>query len=386
VFINPLGGLWGTPANWLGGVLPGPRDDAVLGVLGPVIHDGGADTVRSLRLTAGTLAVTSGSALATTDGLTLAAHATLLADSGGVFTGGGDPQAGAVDGANLVALGGGALYLPAASSCANLGVGATTLQADGDGSVLALPNVAGLENGLINLDVLTVRASAGGFVDLPGATTIADGPGGGLFFLNHIDVVADGPGSVVNLPALARFSGNPRGVGAHSSSLQATGGGTLNLNPLTTTVGSLADVVLSAGGTIQVGALWLQGDATLSGSGTVSGGVINNGQVLPGDAALGGALVIGGNYTQASTGLLTLRLGPCYGQLVVNNLATLAGTVDVRVADGFQPAPGDQFQVLLFGQGEGTFSRRTGDSDRFDFVYVYDPPDSFAPGLTLVAY
>jgi hypothetical protein len=81
-------------------------------------------------------------------------------------------------------------------------------------------------------------------------------------------------------------------------------------------------------------------------------------------------LAINGAYTQTATGTLDLfiggpQAGVGYGQLVVTGLATLGGTLNVQLANGYQPLSGDLFQPLLFAQGQGTFFRSTGDASPF---------------------
>jgi hypothetical protein len=73
-----------------------------------------------------------------------------------------------------------------------------------------------------------------------------------------------------------------------------------------------------------------------------------------------------------------LQAGTDYSQLVVNGRARLAGTLNVQLANGYQPQPGNSFQPLLWCQSQGTFAQYTGDSNLFSFSY----DDS---GLTLVA-
>ena len=70
---------------------------------------------------------------------------------------------------------------------------------------------------------------------------------------------------------------------------------------------------------------------------------------------------------------------------MVNGLATLDGTLEVDLVNGFQPQPGDLFQPLLFARGRGTFAQYAGDSGGFSFLYVYDDGGFLPPGLTLVA-
>jgi hypothetical protein len=129
---------------------------------------------------------------------------------------------------------------------------------------------------------------------------------------------------------------------------------------------------------------------TLAGPGAVNGDVTNAGSVRPGSTTAPGVLIVNGAYTQAATGRLDIRLGgptagTDYDQLVVNGFTTLNGTLALSLVNDFVPQPGDQFQPLLFAQGQGTFAQYTGDVGGFSFLYVYEDGDFFPPGLTLVA-
>jgi hypothetical protein len=135
-----------------------------------------------------------------------------------------------------------------------------------------------------------------------------------------------------------------------------------------------------AGGTLSAaGGVSLQG-GTLSGSGTIVGNVTNAALIVVGDATTIGALSITGNYTQTVTGSLTQKLGgTAFGQfdrLVVSSMATLAGTLTVRLVNGYMPAAGDTLRVLTAGSLTGTFGTLAGDGALFDPLYD-------ATGLTL---
>jgi hypothetical protein len=135
-----------------------------------------------------------------------------------------------------------------------------------------------------------------------------------------------------------------------------------------------------AGGTLSAaGGVSLQG-GTLSGSGTIVGNVTNAALIVVGDATSIGTLSITGNYTQTVAGSLTLKLGGTvfgrFDQLVVSRTATLAGTLTVRLVNGYTPAAGDTLRVLTAGSLTGTFGTLAGDGALFDPLYD-------ATGLTL---
>jgi RHS repeat-associated protein len=120
---------------------------------------------------------------------------------------------------------------------------------------------------------------------------------------------------------------------------------------------------------------------TLLGSGTIIGNVVNSGQI---DAT--GILTIQGNYTQTSQGTLNITIGGTtagtdYNQLTVTGLATLDGTLNVELTNGYMPNVGDSFQVLLFGSRSGDFAAENGLN--LGGGLQLDPEYS-ASGLTLV--
>ena len=90
--------------------------------------------------------------------------------------------------------------------------------------------------------------------------------------------------------------------------------------------------------------------------------MVNDGVASPGGSP--GTLSLGPseNYQQGVSGILQIELGghnpgTQYDQLVVGGNASLAGTLELRLINGFVPQPGDQFQVLTCGSQAGPFSQ-----------------------------
>src|SRR5262249_14443115 len=139
-------GLWRTAANWVGGSVPGPGDDAVIDDTSPAVtvrvSAGSPVSVRSLTDTkpfiidpAVSFTVTAGTSSVSRP-FTVRPGAPLA--SSGSFTATGTTT---IDGANLFAAGG-TLSLPGATTYNALGDEFnSTLRADGTGSQLNLPNV-----------------------------------------------------------------------------------------------------------------------------------------------------------------------------------------------------------------------------------------------------
>jgi hypothetical protein len=69
-------------------------------------------------------------------------------------------------------------------------------------------------------------------------------------------------------------------------------------------------------------------------------------------------LTINGNFTQGPTGIFNVQIfaPQNYSRLVVTDHASLDGTLQLTLASGFRPTPGESFTVLTAGQGiSGTF-------------------------------
>ncbi len=118
-------------------------------------------------------------------------------------------------------------------------------------------------------------------------------------------------------------------------------------------------------------------DGTLKGQGTVDADeLVSAGTVDPGNST--GTLHITGDYTQQDAGRLEISLGGTdagqFDQLHVAGSATLAGALDLSLADGFLPTPADSFDILLADQGlAGTFDTVQGslvdDGPAFSLLY-----------------
>jgi len=105
--------------------------------------------------------------------------------------------------------------------------------------------------------------------------------------------------------------------------------------------------------------LALEAGALLVGSGTLSSNLVNGGTVSPGSSP--GIITVDGNYTQESGGILEIELGgdqagTGYDQLQVTGAATLAGTLDVSLIDGFIPSNGDVFEIITANTLSDTFT------------------------------
>jgi hypothetical protein len=125
-------------------------------------------------------------------------------------------------------------------------------------------------------------------------------------------------------------------------------------------VQSGGDTIVNGQLTVEGGPFSLNG-GTLQGSGTVTGEVDNfGGTVSPGNSP--GLLTIDGDYSQSLDAILNIEIagttpGTLYDQLAVSEVASLDGTLDVSLIDGFTPSFGESFVILTSGPSlrMGTF-------------------------------
>ena len=293
---------WLTAANWSGGVLPGPNDDALLPATPPgsPIKLAGIASVHSVKNGTSSLTITSGS-------LTIGTGQSNFGP--GLYLNGGSLIP--LDGASIVGgdiAGTNPLTIPAGVA---LAIQSTYVHGgfinQGDFDVTGQVQIDQLDSHVaMNSGTVTVAAGA--------TLTIAGSFGVGTFTNGGTVVVAAG-GTITNStnqffrPALYVQSA---GV--------TTVDGTMTASPV------------------------LQG-GVLAGTGTIPGFTQTAGTVSPGDP--GGVLTINGNYSE-NGGALTIALnGPAassQGELRVTNGVTLAGPLSIRV--GYVPGPGDTFEIV----------------------------------------
>lgn len=118
---------------------------------------------------------------------------------------------------------------------------------------------------------------------------------------------------------------------------------------------------------------------SLFGSGTVGDTVTSSSIITPGDSATAtGKLAISGTYTQNPAGALDISIGGTtvgtkYDQLNVTGTASLKGTLNVSLINGFVPALGASFDILNTSARSGTFSTVNGTaingSEHFSVTY-----------------
>ena len=243
-----------------------------------------------------------------------------------------------IDTVNLLADNNAILSLPGVTSYTGSGFN-TFLQSD-RGGVLNLANLTTLHGGISGAAVL-IRSFSGGDINLPILSTIPDGA---------VQISSTDVGSVINLPQLATFTDTT----AAQSLIRATGSSTIHLGTSTTTV-TRVDVTIDTSSTLTVGTLVLSTSSSLVGTGTLTGNLNNDGgSILIGDSNGSniGKLIVAGNYTQTAGASITIQIGGLtpgtqFDQLVVNGSISLGGTLNLALANGFNPAVGNLFQILV---------------------------------------
>ena len=157
-------------------------------------------------------------------------------------------------------------------------------------------------------------------------------------------LIDNGSLSLLSLPTEAGFtSAGSVTIGA-GGSLGEYAGNYVETGGTTVVNGSLAapTVVIDSG--------VLTGVGTIDGSVTMAGGTIRSG---------GDPLTITGNFDMSTKDIFseTISGGQAFGEVVVDGVTTLAGTLDISFLNGFFPTNGQQFVILQsLGGLSGTFA------------------------------
>ncbi|HEY3393268.1 MAG TPA: hypothetical protein VGK58_11215, partial [Lacipirellulaceae bacterium] len=221
------------------------------------------------------------------------------------------------------------------------------------------------DNGTLEAVNGNLHLRAGGFFPFSGTINVGLGRElfvEGLNFVHDPDAIVNLAGGVYRSDTLQEFAGTIN-VNTAISEVNAPSrffaGSANNIN---------ADLQLRQNSMIAAG-------ATFSGAGTLinlAGGTltVENGANIGVELQNQGTLVIGASpgqisvddYTQAATGILEIELaglvpGTEYDRLNIAGVATLDGTLDVSLLNGFMPSAGDMFLILSAAGGiTGTFA------------------------------
>jgi hypothetical protein len=156
-------------------------------------------------------------------------------------------------------------------------------------------------------------------------------------------------GSVTNAGIFTIGTGSTLTVGGSSFLFTQTGG--------TSTIdGTLTSSTLST--------FNLNG-GSLFGGGAVNYSLVDKAIVSPGDSNKTGILNVQQTYTQNSAGALNISIGGTtagtqFDQLKVTKAATLGGTLNISLVNGFVPAIGATFNILTGSAVSGNFTTITG--------------------------
>ncbi len=308
---------WFTPGNWSPAVVPSPLDNVTFA--SGFISLTGPAAVANFTQTGGTLAG--------------AGELTALAAltwSGGTHTGG-------------------KLRLNTGGT-GTIGVGGAALIWSGG----VLENYGALTVGGLGVDF-----NQGDFVN--GAQTA-------VVTLNARLTDSDGAGTVAtvsNAGTIVKMGSGSFGFGginvSNSETIRAVAG-TLVVGGITQSSGVLE---LAGGGIFSTGPISLNG-GELVGDGTITGNVSNSGgTVFVGPKGAAGTLNITGNYSQGSTGSLSVDLGGTtpgtqHDRLNVSGNTALDGSLEHELLGTFVVRVGDTFNVLSSGTLGGTFTSTIG--------------------------
>ena len=127
--------------------------------------------------------------------------------------------------------------------------------------------------------------------------------------------------------------------------------------------GNGADITGISDLTSSSGSLTLTGGADF----TTTGDFTNSGTLTVG---AGSTFSFAGNETETSVSTLGIQIGGTpasgqFGQLTVQGTATLAGTIALNAVNGFSASAGQDFKVMTFASGSGSFSTALGFGSTF---------------------
>jgi autotransporter-associated beta strand protein len=207
----------------------------------------------------------------------------------------------------------------------------------------------------------SVILNGNGFLDISSApaTSISIGSlaGNGNVYLGINNLAVGSNNTSTTFSGVIQDGGGAPGAGG---SLTKIGSGSLDLTGANTYTGN---TIVSAGtlyvdGSIVSPTTTVNSGALLGGSGMIGGSLINNGGVITGRGT--GTLTVKGNYTQSSSGTLTLGIGGLsssqHGLLAVGGAASLGGTLNLQASNGFKLAAGQEVTFLTAKTVAGEFS------------------------------
>ncbi|MBI2928494.1 MAG: Ig-like domain-containing protein [Verrucomicrobia bacterium] len=202
-WISDAAGNWSDASRWSTGAVPGANDLVVIDrpganpvvTLDTAVSAGGLRCAEPLALLNHKLTLTGTHGSELTGAVTISNATISVSGLGALFVGAGITQA---DDASFLAADGARLRLPNLTTFTAAAISDKTIRATGANSRVEIPNLAGMAGPtgrtiFFFFPVLKLEALAGGVVDLSRVEPTLDG---------RVRVLADGAGSVVNLPAV----------------------------------------------------------------------------------------------------------------------------------------------------------------------------------------
>ncbi len=174
-----------------------------------------------------------------------------------------------------------------------------------------------------------------------------------------------GPGDALTMALAGTYTATASAGTTFSSLALGAAGGVQTLAVGSQALTATATINVAANGRVNIagGTLAALGGTTvtggLTGAGTIGGALTNRGVVAPGQPL--GTLNITGDYTQGAAGALNVEVGGLtagtqHDQVVVTGAASLAGTLNVSLINGFAPALGHTITILRGGSVSGNFT------------------------------
>jgi len=167
-------------------------------------------------------------------------------------------------------------------------------------------------------------------------------------------------GAFSNAGTMKVSTGSTFTVGGSGSYTQTGGKTTVDGTLTTSSTASFpgGSLFLPAAGSIKI-----NGGSVFGNGGNLAANVTSNGTITPADSSTAtGKLNVTGAYTQNSKGALDINLASAseFNQLFVSGAATLGGTLNIGLLNGFVPALNSTFEILTCAPCTGTFATVNG--------------------------